>query len=219
MGDVHLPWGHRRAIDWALTIIKKEQPDLVIQIGDYIDLFCMSRFPRSHNLYTPANEMRYAREQGEKLWADIQKLAPKARCVQLLGNHMVRAATKILSSAPELETLTNWQALVEFKNVELIKDPRKPFEYKGLLFEHGFSSNGKHAPHNHRSTTVGHTHRGGTWFYRKRGHIYWELNCGFLADEKAAPLSYTSNRTTGWTLGLGIIDDYGPRFVPFPGKP
>ena len=43
----------------------------------------------------------------------------------------------------------------------------------------------------------------------------WELNVGLLSDVGAGPMEYGPTKRKHWTLGLGIIDEFGPRFIPY----
>lgn len=56
--------------------------------------------------------------------------------------------------------------------------------------------------------------KGGVVFRKIRGQTLWELNAGYMADPHAKGLTYTPQRITHWTEGLGWTDEYGPRFIP-----
>jgi hypothetical protein len=59
----------------------------------------------------------------------------------------------------------------------------------------------------------GHLHRGGLSF-APGGN--WELNAGWLGDRHAPVFGYHQlKRFHGTTLGVSIVDQMGPRFVPF----
>lgn len=106
--------------------------------------------------------------------------------------------------------------LFSFKGVTTQPSERDELILEGILFMHGFRSKlGDHVYHNQLSTVVGHSHQGGCAYVRKGNKTLWELNCGFIGDPDSVPMSYTRQRTISrWTQGYGIIDKFGPRFVP-----
>lgn len=223
LGDLHAPWHHKKAITWALEIIKAEKPDYVIQVGDAFDFFSLSRFPKASNQIrmTPGQELAEARQTLEELWAHIQRISKRSKCIQLLGNHEDRLNKRIIEAMPELvdTEIVQTRKFFQFKGVKTIDDVREEFVLHNICFMHGYRSKlGDHAKHNQMNTVCGHSHRGGTVFLKSRDSRYWELNAGFLGDPAAKALSYTRQRWNGFTLGLGMIDALGPRFIPYGGK-
>ena len=65
------------------------------------------------------------------------------------------------------------------------------------------------------NVVCGHSHVGGVKFIPRGLNPLWELNTGHCLDRHAEPFSYTKQkRLSNWLPGFGIIDNYGPRFVP-----
>ncbi len=106
--------------------------------------------------------------------------------------------------------------LYRFKGVHTVEDDREELIINGIIFMHGYRSRaGDHMRYNGKSTVVGHSHTGSVVYEQKsKRNIIWELNAGFLADETAEPLRYRPQTTSKWTLGYGLIDSSGPRFIP-----
>lgn len=222
LGDLHMPFHHKAALTVTLDLIKEQKPDYIIQVGDLYDLFSMSRFPKSQNeiRMTPTQELEEAISSAKEMWEVIRKYSPKSKCIQLLGNHDLRLSKQIKEKLPELLGVINTNNFYKFKGVKTITDVRKEFAIDGIVFQHGhFSKLGDHAKWNQKPTVVGHSHRAGTLFHSK----YFEANAGFLADETQAALSYTTQRMTGWTLGVLIIYETQirgkktlfPAFIPY----
>ena len=218
--DVHAPFHSKAAITIALEKIKKLKPDVVIQLGDLYDMYAMARFPRSHNLMTPAEEIVEARIVGEELWKLVKRAAPKARRIQILGNHgTLRIQNKIFSQAPELESLVNYKQLWEFDGVETQDDFRNPLIIEHpihgeIALMHGFLSGaGAHVRHAQMNVVHGHLHSAWVHWHKVQGRGFFELNCGHLGDPETKAMSYTKSRWTKWHLGFGLIDDFGPKFV------
>jgi predicted MPP superfamily phosphohydrolase len=217
LGDFHSPWFSRPALASAIELIEAVQPTHVVQIGDLYDFYSFSRYARSHNVITPALEVKQGRKHAEEMWSKVAKAAPRSKRFQILGNHDTRIQDRIAEKAPELESLLDTEALFRFDGVHTVMDPKEELVLDGVIYQHGFRSKlGDHARYNQRSTTVGHSHTGGVIFHRNLDGIYWELNAGWLGDETAPVFRYRDQkRISTWTRGAGLIDEHGPRFVLF----
>lgn len=139
---------------------------------------------------------------------------------------------RISEKLPELEsfTLQPIRDYFAFDGVETILDPTEEFivrigrgprgagggRSEDVCFMHGHRSKlGDHAAYNEISTVCGHSHQGGVVYRRHRNKIFWELNAGWLGDERQSVFAYGAQRLLKkWTLGYGEIDSRGPRFCP-----
>lgn len=161
----------------------------------------------------------------ERFWQNVQKLAPKAKCYQLKGNHDERPLkTLAKKGAVEYEPLVSksLNELFTFPGVWTQTEERDELILKiagqEIMFMHGFYLKPlQHTRENQMSTVFGHLHYGYTAFIPQKDNILFELNAGYIADREAFPLSYTRQRKVGrWTQGFGWIDKNGPRFISFP---
>lgn len=139
--------------------------------------------------------------------------------VSITGN--CRIIKRIAEKVPEALGLVSKELdrLYCFNNVTTMGSDRDELYLDGMLFIHGYLSKiGDHCKKNLAKTVVGHSHTGGTSFYKIRNNMLWELNCGYVADEKAGPLQYGQQRSKNWTLGYGLITKINgiwcPQFVP-----
>lgn len=217
LGDLHFPWADMDALCGVYTFIEQNpQIDTVVQVGDLFDMYSWAKFPRSHLLYNPQQEIEIAREMAQEMWSKIQMLLPSARCVQLLGNHDIRPIKKCLELAPELEPFLEFKKFFQFSGVELVEDSREPFELGGISFIHGFLGGlGAHARKFLRSVVCGHTHKGGVVTVPLAdGTVLFECNAGYLGNPLSRPMSYTPTKMNEWTPGFAYIDEWGPRFIP-----
>lgn len=217
ISDIHWPFASQKVLDQFYKFIEKHQPDHVIINGDAWDMFSHSKYPRSHNIFTPEMEHQLAREANEAFWEKVQSLAPKAKCYQLLGNHDIRPLRRILEVYPVAE---DWiQSMMErlftFEGVKTLFDSREELVLPGsIAVHHGYRSKlGDHRDYMLLNAIVGHTHLGGVVYRRLRGEVIWELNSGVAGDPESKGLSYTPQKITHWTPGFGWVDEYGPRFI------
>lgn len=218
VGDLHFPFHHKKCLESIHEFAKENQPDYIIQIGDLYDQYSHAKFPRSHNLFTPREEEKLARDLAEKMWSRFGSECPNAKKIQILGNHDARPLKRVLESLPQMEHWVEkyFQELMSFEGVETLLNSREEYKIEDILIIHGYSSKlGDHRDHYLNSIIVGHSHTGGVSFRQVNGKILFELNVGYVADQFAKGLSYTPTRTVKWTLGNGWIDQYGPRFIPY----
>lgn len=216
LGDTHFPFVHKGALE---TVFKFIQLNLdithVVQVGDLYDMYSWAKFPRSHMLYTPKAEIELGQQMAIDMWAKIRGLLPKAQCFQILGNHDSRPLKKVMELAPEMEVFVEFSKWYQFDGVRSISDPREWLTIDDVHFTHGHLTGlGAHAKRFQRNVVCGHSHVGGVFFSQiESGKTIFELNAGYLGDPNTKPLSYTATKLTNWTLGFGVIDQYGPRFI------
>lgn len=216
-GDLHLPWADLGCLSRFYLAIQEHKPSVVIQIGDLYDMYAHSKFPRSHDICTPKEEICEARALAEAFWKNVKAAARKnIRCVQILGNHDDRPSKRLNERYPEIAHLVGIDDLFKFPGVETVLDSRNELKIDGVIYTHGHfvGITGKHASYYANSVVHGHTHHGGVVFHKLHGRVIWELDVGHMADENAEPLQYTPTKTTKWTHGYGLVDAYGPRFIP-----
>lgn len=215
--DIHFPFNHVPATEWAMSVIADLKPKRVIQGGDLFDFYSASKYPRSQNIYSPKEELKLARKAAEKMWRDVQKASPGVECHQIMGNHDIRPYKRAIEMCPELEYLIDLSPIFTFDGVNTVYDPRQELELDGVFWHHGYKTKlGDNRDFMNACAGVFHTHRGGTVFRGVwGGHQIWELNSGTLGDPEAKALSYTPQKHTQQTLGIGAVDKYGPRFIPY----
>lgn len=217
-GDTHFPFHHREALWRAVDIAEKTKPDVVVQLGDLYDSFSFSKYPRSHNVITPDNEFEEGRHHALAFWKAVRQACPDAQCFQLRGNHDDRPLKRVVESMPAGESFVvqGLRELYAFDGVTTLDDSAEELEVDGVLYQHGrFSQIGQHLAWNQQSTVCGHLHRGGLVFRARADAIHFELNAGWLGDRKAPVFSYhAQKRMHGTTLGLGVVDPLGARFIP-----
>jgi predicted phosphodiesterase len=218
ISDIHWPFHCQRVIDAFWVYIEEYQPEWVIVNGDAWDMFSHSKFPRSHNIFTPRDEEKMAREQNEKFWAEVRRRSPNSKCVQMMGNHDIRPLKRILESYPSAE---DWVArelerLFTYEGVKTIHDPREELHLaEDIIVFHGYRSKlGDHRNYTLLSCINGHTHVGGVVWRQIRGGVLFEMNSGVAGDPMSKGLTYTPQKITHWTPGFGAIDAFGPRFIP-----
>lgn len=218
IGDTHFPFAEEKVLLKIYDLAYILKPDYIVQLGDLYDMFSKAKFPRTLNLITPKAEVIKARESAENMWINLQAAAPLAKCFQLKGNHDIRPLKRLIEKAPELEFLYFDDFLFEFEKVETVFDHREVLEIENIYFTHGWLNRlGDHARYFMHNVVTGHTHKGGVVHIsdiRRGSKPIFELNCAYSGDPYSVPFSYPATKFTRWIHGVGVIDKYGPRFVP-----
>lgn len=208
--DLHFPYTNKKVLKKVINLIKQEKPTHVIQLGDILDQYSFSKFSRSLNLTTPKKEIKRGLGMARQFWKDIQKAAPKAKYLQLLGNHDIRIQKRIAERLPELESLFDLQNLYDFKGVKVSKSDRDHLMIDGVIYTHGhYSKSIDHAKYYLKPTVHGHLHRAGLSTF---GDL-WSMDVGHLADEKSLPLSYTASKTSRWHMAVAVVENSNPRLI------
>lgn len=222
LGDVHFPFCDVRSLKAAQGLIEELKPKHVIQVGDITDQYFASRYPKKFSL-TPEEEFNLGRSYAEDMWEGIQKVSPKSKCWQLLGNHDVRFFKRIAERAPELQGIADIKGYFSFPGVETMDSDRDILQLKlagnKVSFMHGYLSRlGDHARKLNGCVVTGHSHRPGIAYLRRGKDLIWEANAGYLGDEGASVFKYGQSNLKDWGRGVLIIDREGPRFVSFEGN-
>ncbi len=223
VGDVHFPFEDSAKLKVIVERIKEEQPTHVVQVGDISDQYSFSRYPRKAGYIAPEKEVKLFRKKAESFWKRVQQAAPNAKCFQLLGNHDIRTAKRFQEKLPELEFVGQdfLKGLFSFPGVTTMASDRDELRIGGILFIHGYLSKlGDHMKKNLENVVCGHSHRAGVVYEKIKNKIKWELNVGYVANDKALPLQYGQQKSKNWTKGYGIISrrskdsPWVPVFVP-----
>lgn len=222
ISDIHWPFHSKKAFETFFERARKKKYDAVIINGDARDMYCHMKYPRSHNVFTPREENRVARELNEKFWKDVKSIRKDTKCFQLMGNHDIRPLKKALEKYPEAEDWISEALTREFKfeGVTTLMDTRDVLIMnKNILIFHGFKLKlGDHRDWTRLSCIVGHTHRPGLMYRRMMNDIIHEANSGSMGNPAAKGLTYTASKITEQVGGFLEYDEDGGRFISAHGE-
>ena len=218
LGDVHFPFHNKECLERAYSYAEYFKPDYIIQLGDLLDFYSFSKYPRSHNEFTPKEEVRLGREGASEMWLRLKKASPSSKCYQILGNHCVRPVKRTMETMPEMEDWIKgyFKELFTFDGVNTIYDIREELVIDEILFTHGFlGKEGAHRDYFMRNVVFGHLHKLWVQYRRLHNQQFFEACAGFLGDPDSKGLSYTPTKTANYQLGILSIDQFGPRPIHF----
>lgn len=213
--DSHYPFVNKEAEKAMIEFAIENQPDYIVQVGDLLDCYAASKFPRSQNIYTPKEEEELGSGMAREAWLKLKSGCPNAKLYQLMGNHDVRMLKRTLEALPIAEHWIEkyFKELFSFDGVTTIFDTREELEIAGILFTHGFLKTGSHKDYYLKNVIHGHDHKLDVQYRRIHQRNIFEMSCGFLGDVESKALSYTPSKLANYQLGFGWVDKWGPRTI------
>lgn len=207
VGDLHAPYHDKEAVKAILAHIRKERPHVVIQVGDLLDQYVFSKYPRSSKI-SVEQDIKEGLKAAADFWKRVKKIVPRAKCYQVFGNHDLRLSKRIKEGLPELLEVYNPLSMYRFEGVINLKDDRDHLEIDGVIYTHGhLSSSIAHVNHYKKPVVHGHLHKASI---TSQGSL-WSMDCGYLADPSQLPLQYGASRLHNWARGLAVVEDGVPR--------
>ena len=212
IGDTHIPFVHPNYLRFVAEVGLEHKVDRVIQIGDLVDNYALSKFVSDPDGMSSGNEWRATLEE-LKRWA---KVFPTVDWI--IGNHDKRPFTKAFEAQiPEafLKPLEEIYELPEGWKVHT------SLEVDGVRYIHGESAGGQqswqtYCLKNGQSTVTGHTHSvGGVRYHRTpTGQIFSAMTgCG--VDEETYALAYAKAQPLRPMLGCVVVKDgVKAEFIP-----
>lgn len=200
-GDTHVPFADEGAIKVVQGVIRDVRPDVLVNMGDLVDCWQISRFDKDpKRLDTLQDNIDGARKHLHQM----AQIAPKARRVLLEGNHENRLSRCIASlegGQRELAKLRAFQDAIQWPNLLQLagigwewvgeRDQSRTPILPKIITKHGnivrkwsgWSGKGEWEKYG-RSGASGHTHRLG-WFVHRdhNGNANWiETGCTCVLD-------------------------------------
>lgn len=162
LGDFHVPYHDPAAIRAVLDYARRVRPTELVVNGDLLDFEALSRFLKDpRKVADPQNEI----DEGAKILRDLEKAAPRANRVFLLGNHEERLEKYLMKNAPTLLGLRslNLSELLGLQGWTVVPYPQF-YRTGSLIIQHGVSYGSTTADRNIAkfggfSVIQGHSHR------------------------------------------------------------
>ena len=216
--DLHEPATRKGALAFCRDMRRKHKPDHITFIGDINDLHSISFHAKHPEMPGPDDEFELALQQVRK-W---HKAFPGSTVIK--GNHDRRIVRKaedagipkrcILSDSNMWET-SNWTWVDNYLDKE-----------NEIFYVHGDEGGGSLYPAFNMvrkmgvSVVSGHHHScaGVKWLVNPLRRMFG-MDVGSLIDDKVMAFAYSNKQLARSVLGLGIVKDGVPRFIPMPVGP
>jgi hypothetical protein len=194
-------------------VAREVRPDVVVCLGDEIDAHSFSRFPRDPELASGSAEVAAAREALGPWFGRFKRVAvcrsnhaerPYKRAAEAgIPRGFLRAIGEVLDAPRGWQWAESW-------------------DFDGVRFFHGDGFSGRDAAIKaaaaiRQSVVIGHVHTAaGVLYSASNGGQLFGLSAGCLVDAEAAAFSYAKHNAARPILGLGLVLDGVPSFVPMP---
>lgn len=206
--DAHHPYVDKKAWNCFLSALKEVRPDVLVIIGDFVDLLSVSSHAKK-----ASDEKKLAKEiaAGNKALDQICALNIP-RVVYIFGNHESRLARYLNANAPELDELLTLEEKFRLKErgIEYVK--YGDFLRIGkMAFTHDVGRVGVNTARQSLqdfgdNICVGHSHRASTVYSGSvEGKTHVGLNVGWLGDYNAIDYRNRHTAKREWQHGFGLV--------------
>lgn len=224
-GDTHFPFADPAAIKVVQGVVRDVRPDILVNMGDLVDCWQISRFDKDP---TRLDTLQENIDAARVHLHEMAQIVPDARRVLLEGNHETRLTRCIaalegghreLARLRSFQDALKWPTLLQLDGVgwEWVPErdqsrtqvlPRGITKHGSVVRKwSGWSGKGEWEKYG-RSGFSGHTHRLG-WFTHRdhNGHASWvETGCTCLLD---APYGVDFD----WGHGCVVVTWSADRFI------
>lgn len=215
ISDLQIPFAHQDALAFCKAVAKKEKPDFVIQMGDLIDVHSTSDYDADPDGMSPGHELEKTRE----VLKDWVKAFPNVTV--LLGNHDVRYHKAALKARIPKDVLKSFSDILQTPKGWVYEEE---IVIDDIIYVHGDQSTGvsanssmELAKSSMQSVVHGHFHvNAGIQYYANKRHLVFAFNTGCLIDRKSYAFNYGKKLIKKPILGVGIIENGIPKFIPMP---
>lgn len=160
--DIHVPFQHNKSVNTMLKFAELYKPDHVIQLGDLVDFYKLSRYMKSPGR---GSAVQQEVDKAHNLLNRIKEVSGAKKATMLTGNHEDRLHKYLCNQAPALTELKalKLENLLRLKEIGWELIPGSMFyRINGVHFTHGeyctvFSAL-KHMTKYNETIIHGHTH-------------------------------------------------------------
>lgn len=205
--DIHAPHQDKRAWRLVVKALTAWAPDVVIQLGDLIDLASVSTYAKH-----PTKTMSLAQEveAARQVVDDIASIGAK-RTVVTLGNHCIRAEKYLIQHAPDFLPFFEIGAVLGMRRPGWTVVPYKEtYEIGQMRVTHDVGRAGVQAARQSVVDTgdnivVGHTHRLQVVYQgTQAGKRHVGATLGWLGDPEHIDYRHRDLVRRDWQLGFGV---------------
>lgn len=209
--DLQIPFEHKDTIAFLKWAKKKFSPDLVVNVGDEVDMHALSEWDHDPDGYSAGHELKMAIEKLEEHY----DLFPRVQVCT--SNHTARPFRRAFKYGIPKAYLKGY--------ADFLKAPKgwqwaDSFDIDGVRYEHGEGQSGpqgalKAALANMCPTVIGHIHsHAGILYSANDKHLIYGFNVGSLIDRHAYAFGYGKLMKSKPILGVGVVDKGIPTYIP-----
>ena len=203
-GDLHAPYQHKDTLDFLADVNREWKPDRVIDMGDTLDQYAVSRYPKSPAADNVVKELKKAK----KVVRQLGKIFPKVDILK--SNHCERLYQRATVAGIPREYLLPYATLIDapdgwkwHDDLSLTINATREQLYL-IHTKSGTTLN--LAKYYSSNVAVGHKHHsfGVQWFTTPKG-TYFAIDVGCLISDKGYAFSYNKGQALRPTKGCFMI--------------
>ncbi len=218
VSDMQEPWSHPQGKELCQRFVADINPDQVINIGDWADLFSLARFRKGLSMEERVRLSGSLQQEVELMRKELSEWAAlsDSKRIWLEGNHEARLNRYTEDGAPELFGLDTLTPESVFQTEARGWDYVSPYgagvwvgNEGGLWATHGDYARKysgytakAHLDTYGQSVIHGHTHRLGAYFFTGANGSTSGYEVGTLACRDATP---RATQVVNWQLGFAVV--------------
>ena len=216
INDLHVPYQDNEALELVLKFGKNLHPDKLFILGDFMDMYSISKFDRNPERVT---NLQTEFDIGKKILNRIIELIKPAQTIFTEGNHTDRLR-KFIWHNPVLNGCIDIKDKLGINDLGIdYYEYGKNFVYKDrLVYTHGNKIN-KYSAYTAKnmlddlglSVILGHTHKLGTHYRTDYGGAKVAVENGCLCQTDLA-LEWFRREVIDWQKGITVIKWVDDRF-------
>jgi predicted phosphodiesterase len=205
LGDIHIPFEDKKAIAEVRKVIQRVRPHTVVQVGDLLDVYGLSRFAKDPS---KGLSLKQEAQLGRDLVSELMD-----SCEFFLftaGNHENRLVKRLQDESDLASTHPTMRELLGIPEKNYV--PYNTHQFIGrVAFTHEVGFSGVHSAHAtlnamQGSVVYGHSHRMSIMYGGDiRGGRHFALNTGWLGNPDACDYLQEA-RKKDWCQGLSVVE-------------
>lgn len=212
--DIHAPYHHPDTIKFLVAVRDKLDPDLVVNLGDEIDMHAMSFHDSDPNLHSAGAEL----EASKEFLAELHVEFPDVLVCH--SNHGSMVWRKAKAHGIPVQMIKKYRDILFPEHGA----PGWSWKYAWrintamgtVMFKHQVSGDPLgDAAHNQCSLVTGHQHGCFDISYAaSSARLYWSMRSGCLIDKDALAFAYGKHTRYKPVIGCSAIVDGQPLLIP-----
>ncbi len=215
INDLHIPYQDKECLELVLKFAKNLQPDKLFILGDFVDMYSISKFLRD-----PARVLNLQAEfeEGKKVLDRFDKAIPKAEKYFICGNHEDRMR-KFIWNNPVLDGCISFEDKIGINDYgyKFFKYGEN-YQYQTLIYTHGYKIN-KYSAYTAKnllddlgmSVISGHTHRLGMHYKTNHSGALVGVENGCLCINDLS-FDWFQRKIPDWQHGFSVVKFIENRF-------
>lgn len=212
--DIHAPYHHPDTVAFLAAVRDQLEPDLVVNLGDEVDMHAMSFHDSDPNLHSAGAELEASKEFLAELYLEFPNMLV---CHSNHGSMVFRKA-----KAHGIPV----QMIKKYRDVLFPEHGAPGWSWKYgwrintalgvVMFKHQVSGDPLgDAAHNQCSLVTGHQHGNFDINYAaSSARLYWSMRSGCLIDKDAMAFAYGKHTRYKPVIGCSAIIDGQPVLIP-----